>query len=119
MLRRERPELDRKLGLVLTFFCAGTPSTQGTLDLLKSLEVAPNEIDTVRYRGEGWPGRFKVLYSNRTKEKSFSYGESWGRLASYRPLRCHLCPDGLGQVADISCGDAWEEFDNRGDPGRS
>jgi len=28
LARRERPELDRKLGLVLTFFCAGTPSSE-------------------------------------------------------------------------------------------
>ncbi len=31
MLREKRPTLDRNLGLVLTFFCAGTPSTKGTL----------------------------------------------------------------------------------------
>jgi coenzyme F420 hydrogenase subunit beta len=119
MLRKDRPELDRKLGLVLTFFCAGTPSTQGTLDLLGSLGVAPGEIDSVRYRGEGWPGRFKVLYQGCTQEKSFSYDESWGRLTGYRPLRCHLCPDGLGCVADLACGDAWEKFQGNGDPGRS
>ncbi len=119
MLRREHPELGGKVGLVLTFFCAGTPSTQGTLDLVRSLDIAPNEINALRYRGEGWPGRFKVLYDNRAKEKSFSYMESWGKLTSYRPQRCHLCPDGLGRVADISCGDAWEKFDTGEDPGRS
>ncbi len=119
LLRRQRPELDGKLGLVLTFFCAGTPSTQGTLDLLKSLDVAPNEIDALRYRGEGWPGRFKVLSNDGTSEKSYSYSDSWGKLTSYRPPRCHLCPDGLGRVGDISCGDAWEKFDSGGDIGRS
>lgn len=117
MLRRERPELDRKLGLVLTFFCAGTPSSRGTLDLVKSLDVPIEEVHSVRYRGNGWPGRFTVRFDGR--EKSLSYRESWGRLTGYRPFRCHLCPDGLGRVADISCGDAWEEFAENGDPGRS
>lgn len=119
MLRKHRPALDRKLGLVLTFFCAGTPSTQGTLDLAKSLGVAKENICSVRYRGEGWPGRFKILTQNPRGEKSLSYMESWGKLTGYRPWRCHLCPDGLGRVADISCGDAWEQFDNDGDAGRS
>lgn len=119
MLRRQRPELDRKLGLVLTFFCAGTPSTQGTVDLVTSLDIRRSDINALRYRGEGWPGRFKVLYEDRTKEKSLSYMESWGKLTSYRPLRCHLCPDGLGRVADISCGDAWEKFESVRDAGRS
>ena len=45
--------------------------------------------------------------------------DSWGLLAAYRPMRCHLCPDGLGQSADISCGDAWERFTGKPDPGRS
>jgi len=119
-LRRQQSELDEKIGLVLTFFCAGTPSTQGTLELAQLLNVKPDTIDAVRYRGEGWPGRFKIAYDDGSKEKSLSYGESWGRLTKHRPLRCNLCPDGLGRVADISCGDAWNKFtDETGDHGRS
>jgi len=119
MLRKKRPQLDQKLGLVLTFFCAGTPSTQGTLNLMKSLNASSDDVDSLRYRGEGWPGEFKVISSNGGGEKSLSYKESWGRLSHYRPLRCQLCPDGLGRIADISCGDAWERFDHGRDIGRS
>ena len=68
MLREKRPTLDWNLGLVLTFFCAGTPSTKGTLELMKSLNVGREETGTVRYRGEGWPGRFKVISSNGSGE---------------------------------------------------
>jgi len=119
MLRQNRPELHEKLGLVLTFFCAGTPSTKGTLDLARSLNIAADQINAVRYRGEGWPGHFKILYDNGSTQRSLTYLESWSQLTSYRPLRCNLCPDGLGRAADISCGDAWESYDNSGDPGRS
>lgn len=116
---RERPELEKKIGLVLTFFCAGTPSTRGTLDLVKSIVASPDEITALQYRGEGWPGRFKVQVNGKEVDKSYSYDESWGRLTSYRPMRCHLCPDGLGRVSDIACGDAWEQFEGGNDPGRS
>lgn len=119
MLRQERPLLDQNLGLVLSFFCAGTPSTRGTLDLMRAMSVAPETVTSVRYRGEGWPGKFKVVQENGLQEHSLSYEESWGKLSGYRPLRCHLCPDGLGRVADISCGDAWEQFGKNGDAGRS
>ena len=78
-LREQRPALSNKLGLVLTFFCAGTPSTLGTLDLIKSLQISPQTTSNVRYRGEGWPGRFKVQYGNPPEEKSLSYMESWER----------------------------------------
>jgi len=86
---------------------------------MRSLEVAPDEAEKVDYRGEGWPGRFRVKVRNQERDASYSYDESWGRLTRYRPARCHICPDGLGRVSDISCGDAWHEFSKNSDPGRS
>lgn len=118
-LRRQRPELDQKLGLVLTFFCAGTPSTKGTLNLINELAFSTSDVGEVRYRGVGWPGRFRVHSKDRIREGSLSYEESWGQLTRYRPFRCNICPDGLGRVADISCGDAWEGYGDSTDSGRS
>jgi coenzyme F420 hydrogenase subunit beta len=118
LLRRD-PDLRRKVGLVLTFFCAGTPSGSGTLNLLDRLEIDRDHVKELHYRGEGWPGDFRVTTNDQQDRKTLSYKESWGALTSYRPLRCHLCPDGLGRVADIACGDAWEQYANNGDPGRS
>ncbi len=119
MLRRERPALDENLGLVLTFFCAGTPSTGGTLEVAKSLNIQPEQINSVRYRGEGWPGNFKIIYDDGRQQQSLSYAESWGQLTHHRSLRCNVCPDGLGRLADISCGDAWENDTTNGNPGLS
>jgi len=119
MLRRERAELDKKLGLVLTFFCAGTPSTQGSVDLLKSMDVDLGGLQSLRYRGEGWPGFFHAHLNNGGGDKRLTYAESWARLTGYRSLRCNLCPDGLGRIADISCGDAWHSLSGNNDPGRS
>jgi coenzyme F420 hydrogenase subunit beta len=117
---RQRPALRKNVGLVLSFFCAGTPSSRGTLDLIRSLDFEPENVGSVQYRGEGWPGRFRVSEKQGGREGSYSYDESWGRLTSYRPVRCHICPDGLGRVGDISCGDAWDEFsDASNDAGRS
>jgi coenzyme F420 hydrogenase subunit beta len=118
-LCRRDPELRKKIGLILTFFCAGTPSTRGTLNLLNDLHVDPHQVKEIHYRGEGWPGEFRVTSDGQPKTHRLSYKESWGRLTAYRPLRCNLCPDGLGRVADIACGDAWESHEANGDPGRS
>ncbi|HEU4687975.1 MAG TPA: Coenzyme F420 hydrogenase/dehydrogenase, beta subunit C-terminal domain [Vicinamibacterales bacterium] len=118
-LRRRDPAVQRSVGLVLTFFCAGTPSTRGTLDLMDGLQSGPDRIREVRYRGEGWPGKFRVITETGEEKKTLSYKESWGKLTSYRPLRCNLCPDGLGRVSDIACGDAWDQYEEDGDPGRS
>jgi len=118
-LQSQRPALAQNLGLVMTFFCAGTPNSQGTLDLAAHLNVDCEGIESIKYRGEGWPGGFQVRAAGRSEEKTLSYQESWAYLTSYRPLRCNLCPDGLGRVADISCGDSWGKWQNDGDPGRS
>ena len=117
--RRGRPELDEKLGVVLAFFCAGTPSTGATLELLSEMGITPERLKRLRYRGEGWPGGFKAAVKGREDEPFVSYHESWGKLARRRPFRCHLCPDGLGRLSDLACGDAWEKYSDDGDAGRS
>lgn len=120
ILRERQIQLDSNLGLVLTFFCAGPPSTKGTLDLLKRLGVNHDEVDGIRYRGKGWPGDFSVLYNKTMNREFLSYQESWHFLQKYRSFRCYLCPDGLGQLADISCGDAWHRYSHdKDDHGRS
>lgn len=119
-LAAEKPELDEKLGVVLSFFCAGTPSTKATLDLLKKMEVPKESIRSLRYRGEGWPGGFKVRRNDSEEVKFMTYKDSWGTINRFRPLRCTICPHGLGRVSDISCGDAWNDYDDtRADEGQS
>ncbi len=119
-LRQTRHKLDKNLGLVLTFFCAGTPSTNGTLELMNGMGADPKTVTNVRYRGRGWPGAFVVDGDQGNYPQSMSYQESWQKLTEHRPLRCNLCPDGMGQLADISCGDAWEKYDaTQPNPGMS
>lgn len=111
-LRRRRPALDRNLGLVLSFFCAGTPPSAATRRLADELGFPdPTAITDVRYRGHGWPGEFTVSSADG-RSVSRTYEQSWGRLArTPRQLRCTLCPDGLGELADVTGGDAWHRRD--------
>ncbi len=105
---RIRKRLEKNVGVALGIFCAGTPSTQGTLDLLRRLDVKPDDLEALRYRGQGWPGDFVALAKGSANSvKRLTYRESWGFIQKYRPYRCHLCPDGTGEFADISCGDPW------------
>jgi coenzyme F420 hydrogenase subunit beta len=118
--RKIRPGLDQKIGLVLSFFCAGSPSTQGTVDLLKRSGVERDTVNSLRYRGNGWPGHF-VAYQNAETEPSIkmTYADSWHILQKYRPYSVHLWPDDTGEAADISCGDPWYQKPNPGDIGSS
>jgi coenzyme F420 hydrogenase subunit beta len=121
--RRVRPALDARLGLVVAFFCAGTPSTRGTTELLRRVGVEdPRDVRSLRYRGLGWPGRFaaRVRASDGREEiRSLGYADCWDFLQRYRPRRCYLCPDHTGELADIAVGDPWHRPPARGEAGRS
>ncbi|MFV0408092.1 MAG: coenzyme F420 hydrogenase/dehydrogenase beta subunit N-terminal domain-containing protein, partial [Propioniciclava sp.] len=58
-LRSYSTSVGSQAPLILSFFCAGTPSHQATDSLLAKLGVQSHEqLDSLRYRGNGWPGHF-------------------------------------------------------------
>jgi coenzyme F420 hydrogenase subunit beta len=116
---KQKPQLAKNVVAVITFFCAGTPSSGASLDLVRRHGLQPGEIGSVRYRGDGWPGRFRATDRSRAERVSLSYEESWAELQSSRGLRCQLCADGMGEAADIACGDAWHRHADDGNPGLS
>jgi coenzyme F420 hydrogenase subunit beta len=120
MVQQLRPELDRKTAVAIGFFCAGTPSTRGTIELLRKFDAKPEQLAEFRYRGMGWPGMATVRFKdgNRPPMKA-TYNDSWGFLQKYRPFRCYLCPDLTAEFADISVGDPWYREVGENEPGRS
>ncbi|NHC45874.1 coenzyme F420 hydrogenase [Motilibacter sp. K478] len=119
----ERPGLREGVALTIGVFCAGTPSTAGTLELVQRMGFAqPQDVESIRYRGNGWPGE-AVAVGTRDGEKyeaSFSYADSWGAvLQRHRQWRCHVCLDHTGEFADVSVGDPWYREVEPGEPGRS
>lgn len=118
--RALRPGLDRKVGVTMSFFCAESPSTRGTVALLEKLHVDPQSVHTLRYRGFGWPGHFAPIVAGKTEpDHKLTYSESWAFLQSFRPWSVQLWPDGSGELADISCGDPWYEAPDGKNPGFS
>ncbi|QHE71071.1 Coenzyme F420-dependent oxidoreductase [Rhodococcus sp. WAY2] len=93
--------------LLLSFFCAGTPSQNGTEKLVALMAEDPEGVSAVRYRGNGWPGDFTVTTASGDAFK-MSYDESWGHhIGRDIQWRCKLCVDGTGGDSDIAVGDYW------------
>jgi coenzyme F420 hydrogenase subunit beta len=114
------PNLDGKVGLTISIFCAGTPSTEGTYKLINKLCIEPDEIEDIRYRGRGWPGMTTVKTKSNNEIHQMSYEEAWGGILNhYCQFRCRLCPDSTGEFADISCGDPWYRDIQPNELGRS
>ncbi|RJQ66745.1 MAG: 4Fe-4S dicluster domain-containing protein [Desulfobacteraceae bacterium] len=115
-----RPELNRKTALAVGFFCAGTPSTIGTMEFLRKNGADPSQIAELRYRGMGWPGMATAHFKDNKKPPlKTTYNDSWGFIQKYRPFRCYLCPDLTAEHADIAVGDPWYRELGKNDPGRS
>mgnify|MGYP006292252985 CR=1 FL=1 len=119
---RIRPTLERNLGLTIAVFCGGTPSTKGTLEVLRQLGVEPEEVGGMRYRGHGWPGMTGVNLKTSAdgQRVEMTYQQAWDTiLTKHKPFRCHICPDGTGEFADIACGDPWYRAIEDGERGSS
>lgn len=103
---------DAAVPLLLSFFCAGTPSQTATDDLVQQLGVrAGTPLASLWYRGHGWPGSFTATTVDGTVVAS-SYDESWGvHLGPAVQWRCKICPDGVGEASDITAADFWRTDD--------
>lgn len=121
--RAIRPGLDEKLGCTIAIFCAGAPSTAGTIAMIRRMGFEPEDVVSVRYRGNGWPGMATVVArtpDGAVASKQLTYQQSWGEtLQKHRQWRCYVCADHTGEFADISVGDPWYREIQPGEPGTS
>lgn len=118
--QRQRPELDKRVGAALSFFCAGSPPTKATVELLRKLKIDLAQVGQLRYRGNGWPGMFAVTLRGQSAPcAEMTYHDSWAFIQAFRPYSVRLNPDDTGEDADISCGDPWYREIEPGEPGSS
>lgn len=110
-------EIERGLepSLLLSFFCAGTPSQRATTVLLEELGFEPDDVAQMRYRGNGWPGSFEAITRDGRVGRT-DYASAWSRVLGRQiETRCRICVDGTGQFSDLAVADFWEA-DERGYP---
>lgn len=108
-LRRLR-DYDKKYNCIeylLSFFCAGLPSQDAQRELLSKMGCKNEKCTSLTYRGNGWPGYTTAIDADG-KEYTMEYSRAWGKILGrdVHPY-CRLCIDGIGEAADISCGDGW------------
>ncbi len=104
------PEYQPRIKYYLSLVCAGMPSYNATQQLIREAGNPTPPVE-LKYRGDGWPGNFKVRFQNG-EEFLRSYNDSWGKVLGRNVrFRCKICPDGIGQWADLAVGDAWHTVD--------
>lgn len=104
------PKYKHKVKYYLAIFCAGMPSYKATEKVLETFNKK-EKPQSLRYRGDGWPGYFTATYQDGTSSR-MTYNDSWGKvLGRDLGFRCKICPDGIGLLADVASGDSWNTKD--------
>lgn len=100
------PEVNNCIKICMSFFCMGLPSDNAQKRLLEKLQCS-EDCKSLDYRGNGWPG-LATAVDEEGKSHRITYNESWGKILGRDLMNyCRYCVDGLGEEADIACGDAW------------
>jgi coenzyme F420 hydrogenase subunit beta len=100
------PKLKEKIVFCIALFCSGTPNFLATEYLLRKLKIREKNIQSLNYRGVGWPGNL-VIKTMEKGEISIPYPGYWSSFTRYFHLKgCGSCVDWFGGSADVSMGDA-------------
>ncbi|MCP5027012.1 MAG: coenzyme F420 hydrogenase [Actinomycetia bacterium] len=106
-LGRHDERVDALVRYWLTPVCGGYGPTDFTDRFLAGIGIAREDLTGFRYRGRGCPGPTTAETVDRVVERH--YLDYWGDDESQwsLPWRCRLCPDGIGESADIAAADTW------------
>jgi coenzyme F420 hydrogenase subunit beta len=109
-LARIDARVEKQIPHCLTIFCGGIPTLHTARKIAAHHGVSEAEVEVFRWRGNGWPGPTHVQ-ARDGRSYDLSYDQTW--YDSSRPwsydiqFRCKICPDAIGELADISCPDGW------------
>jgi coenzyme F420 hydrogenase subunit beta len=109
-LARRDARVATQVPYLLTLFCGGVPTIHTAERIAAYHGLTSDEVAVFRWRGEGWPGPTHVE-SHDGRAFDLTYDEAWFDAAKpWRyavQWRCKICPDAIGELADVSCPDGW------------
>jgi coenzyme F420 hydrogenase subunit beta len=107
-MSKMRPDITKKVTLLIGLFCATQFYFEGTHHILFEECGVKNlkEIQSIQYRGGDWPGHFIVetKSGNRIEVDRHHYVYHL-LLPGYRRDRCMMCLDWSSELSDLSVGD--------------
>ncbi len=106
-LARHDARVDRLVRYWLTPVCGGFMPPPSMEAFLRRNGIDPRAVTGFRYRGRGCPGPTRIETAEGARE--LHYLDLWGEDSSQwsLPFRCKICPDGIGEAADIAAADTW------------
>lgn len=105
------PVLKDRIVFCIGLFCAASFKLSGTYYLMKKMKVDLSKLKSLSYRGNGWPGGMTLEFLDGYSlfiEMDKYYTSDFG---AFIMPRCISCCDHSSELADLSCGDAWQKRD--------
>ena len=107
--------VNRLCKYLLTLVCGGFTEFTKAQDFIESFKVKEDELSIFRYRGFGNPGRMYIKTKDG-REYDREYNSFWGEESTWRvPFRCKICPDAIGESADVAALDTWRGGSPKGE----
>jgi coenzyme F420 hydrogenase subunit beta len=106
-LANEDPRVDRLVRYHLGFVCGGASVFAKSLELVRSFGLEEDDVAMLRYRGMGNPGKTRVEAKDG-RAFEVTYNDLWEDESKWMlQFRCKICPDAIGELADIAVSDVW------------
>lgn len=105
-IQKHDPSFRDKVVITIGNFCGGIKNYDNISLLARRKGINPAKISFFRFRGNGQPGSMLIKDSSG-QAVDVPYPKYVGLNGLSKHLRCHLCVDATGELADIACGDAW------------
>lgn len=100
-------KLKNKIVIKISIMCHHTPTRKGLINLLDSKKIDTKDIKNINFRGNGWPGSFKVEKKDGSIY-STTYFDAWNNyLSQDHNERCNYCDNPFPLESDIIVGDPW------------
>jgi len=107
-LAHKDPRVNKLIKFYLTMVCGGYMPDASMDNFYADHNIKRADVKSLRYRGFGCPGP-STMHMKDGSRKDFHYIDFWGEDESSwsMPFRCKICPDGIGEGADIAVSDTW------------
>lgn len=102
------PQLKSRIAFHLGVMCSHTDNFLMTEFILKWKKLNKQNVRSIAYRGNGWPGNMSIKLKDNTQYllPFFRYN-ILHELDYFTPSRCLMCVDLMNRQTDILFGDAW------------
>jgi len=103
----KNPALRNSIIITFSLMCSHVDSFHYIDFIVNKLNIDEKNIKKLEFRGRGWPGTLLIEDDRTIQEIEYNDYIQPHKFSLFTPKRCLFCFDGIGLLADVAFGDAW------------